>query len=158
MVGLRQDSLKQLINLYKFERTLSGAKTLARLADTTLPVLPSNMLVTYIPTISSHVRRRGYDHMRLLSKELAKLRSLPEKQLLNRVGKSVQHGTDRKARLTQQKGTFVVRDEVPDSPILLLDDIYTTGATITEAVKTLRTQTAQPIIVLIIARQPFETY
>jgi len=156
VVGSRQDSLKRLINLYKFERTLSGAQTLAMLADTILPILPPDTHVTFVPTISSHVRQRGYDHMSLLARELAKRRALPQKQLLGRIGKNVQHGTDRKTRLTQQKGTFVVRDTIPESPVLLIDDIYTTGATINEAVKTLRTQTTQPIIVLVIARQPLE--
>jgi predicted amidophosphoribosyltransferase len=49
---------------------------------------------------------------------------------------------------------FATRGNVADSPLLLLDDIYTTGSTVSSAAMLLRSMTDKPIYLAVIARQP----
>ncbi len=155
VVGWRRDSLRQLIDLYKFERAVAASDILAVLLHHTLPQFPTETIVTYIPTISSHRRQRGYDHMKCVAEKFAQRRRLQSSDLLDRRTSLPQRGSTKKDRLTRQSGAFEVRSEV-GSPVLILDDIYTTGGTITAGVQALRSVSSQPIFVGIIARQPID--
>ena len=155
-VGWRHESLKTLINNYKFERAQAGAAMLADLLDRRLPVLPSDTVVSYIPTIPAHIRQRGFDHMKLIADGLAHRRRLESMPLLTRQSYAVQHGASRQQRLKQAQEAFRPIDKTVEGPILLIDDIFTTGATVVSAGQVLRTQFKKPLILAIIARQPLD--
>lgn len=155
VVGWRRGALKKLVSVYKFERAMAGADVLANLLHQTLPVLPENLVVTSVPTIEQHIRRRGYDHAAKVAKRLARLRNLPYRQLLTRSDSYVQHAADRATRQRQIRGVFVAKGGMPDTA-LLIDDIYTTGATINEAAKELRRAGCRRIYVGVVARQPLD--
>ena len=155
VVGWRDEGLQRLIDLYKFERTRARADVIARLLDHILPQLPPETVITYIPTIPLHRRQRGYDHMKLTAEALARRRSLQRNSLLHRLTALPQLGSDKKSRLVRQRGAFEVPTNI-ETPVLLLDDIYTTGATITAGVAALRHASQQPIFVGVVARQPFK--
>lgn len=155
VVGDRSAGLKKLIDLYKFGRTIAAADVIARLLDAVVPQLPLDTIVTYIPTIASHRRQRGYDHMRLVAQKFAKRRGLASAPLLVRQTTLPQRGSSGKERLIRQIGAFKAA-HVITSPVLLLDDIYTTGGTITAGAYALRDVSSALIFVGIIARQPLD--
>ncbi len=157
VVGERVGSLKKLIDLHKFERTFAAAKIQAELLATRLPDFPSQITVCYIPDIASHRRQRGYDHMKQIVQMLGKQRGWRVQPLLLRVTALPQRGYTKAERLRRQHGAFRSCGSI-ETPILLIDDIYTTGATITAGVEALQTVTAQPIYIGIIARQPYESF
>ena len=76
-VGERCDALKSLIDAYKFERASGAYHEIVDLLDEYLPKLPSNTVVVPVPTISTHIRQRGYDHAAKLARELAKRPNFP---------------------------------------------------------------------------------
>lgn len=155
VVGERSGVLQRLIGLYKFERARAGFDPLADLLARSLPDLPVDVVVVPVPTVASHIRERGYDHMLLISKRFAKKRNLKLERLLCRKTNTKQRQASSGKRNMQAKAAFGVRGVVsPDKVYLVMDDVITTGATIKYATKALRGAGAKHVWVAAIARQP----
>lgn len=157
VVGERQGSLRELIDRYKFDRAKEAAEVIAGLLDVRLPQLPSDTVVTYIPDIPAHRRQRGYDHMRLIAKTLASKRHLVLAETLVRRTNTSQRGLSRVDRLQAQRGAFSSSYH-GEGPVLLIDDIYTTGATIRAGVDALTRDTGTQVFVTVVARQPLDAH
>ena len=156
-VSERSGSIERLIDAYKFNNARAVYKDLAELMDISLPMLPPDTIVVPVPTISSHIRIRGYDHAALVARHLAKLRKLKYSPLLSRKSSSVQRGSSRKDRFKQAEEAFKCTSKLsPEVPYLLVDDVVTTGASIQFAAKTLRSAGAMEVWVAVIARQPLD--
>lgn len=85
--------------------------------------------VTWVPARGRDARRRGFDHAEVLARGVAAALGLPVGPHLTRRGiQADQAGLDRPARLANLAGAFVPRTGV-DGPVLLVDDLVTTGAT-----------------------------
>lgn len=93
--------------------------------------------------------------MAYIARELAKRRHMPVGARLQRRTALPQRGASKADRLIRQHGAFSVDDAVT-SPVLLIDDIYTTGATLESGVTAIRAVSTQPVFVAVIARQPFD--
>ena len=154
VVGWRQEGLKKLLDDYKFESRREASSALSRLLDSCIPQLPPDTQVIAIPTLRRHIRQRGYDHMKRIASDIATSRHLSVSRSLERVSAVVQHGATRQVRIKQAKGMFTIRETVTASPLLLIDDIYTTGSTISSAAALLKSKTDKPIYLAVIARQP----
>jgi len=157
IVGERSGALQRLIGGFKFRNIKESYEPLAELLQARLPVLGRNVIFVPIPTIPVHIRERGYDHMALVAKELARRVKRPMKRLLVRNGVSVQHHATRIERLAQAKSAYQVTERLdPTCTYIVLDDIVTTGATLLEATLRLREAGAVTIWVAAIARQPLD--
>jgi ComF family protein len=159
VVSERVTVLKRVIDAYKFEYVKAAAHTLIDLLDTTLPLLPAHTVIVPIPTVSSHVRQRGYDHLEILARVLAARRGLPVARLLARSSGKTQHRLNKAERQQEAKVAFHVSEDVainPDTPLLILDDIITTGSTIRSAAQVLSEAGAQNIFVAALAYQPLD--
>lgn len=156
-VGERHDQLQRLIGDYKFNNVRSAYRPLATLLDETLPTLPGNVVIVPIPTVSSHIRQRGYDHMMLIARHLAKKRALSVSKALQRATNTKQRDAGRAQRIKQAKEAFVCPTPLnPDVPYILLDDVITTGATMEYAAKTLKQQGATTVWAVTISRQTLD--
>jgi len=152
-VGERSGALKLLIGAYKFERVGSAYRDIVDLLDKHVPELPAETIVVPVPTITSHVRQRGFDHAARLAKELARRRKLSYLSVLHRQTSVVQHTATRNERWQQAKQAFVC-DSLDAANCLLIDDIYTTGATLHHAAEALLDGGAEAVSVAVVARQP----
>ena len=157
-VGARRGNLRKLVGDFKYNSERGAAGKIVKLLDKTLSKeIPTDMHVVPITTVAKNVRLRGFDHMRLIGKKLARKRKLPfSPNILLRINNSTQHSQTNPAarRLNAEKSLAMnPRAKVPRK-ILLLDDIFTTGATVETAAKLLREAGAQEIWLLIVARQP----
>lgn len=123
---------KDVLHLFKFERAQAAAQPIARLMTQRLPKLPRNLLIVPVPTATSRVRQRGYDHTLLLARALARQTGLHSCAALRRVGQRRQVGASRQQRLGQLTEAFYVREprRVQNKRILLIDDVVTTGASL----------------------------
>lgn len=156
-VAPRQDQVQRLIGNFKFTNAKAAYVPLATLLDSRLPQLPANVKIVPIPTITSHIRQRGYDHALLVAKRLGRIRGLPVDILLHRATNTVQHGVGARLRAAQAKQAFSCATNLdPDVIYLLVDDVITTGATMKYAAKTLRQAGARHIWVATISRQPLD--
>lgn len=155
VVGAREHALKELLNRYKFDAAIEAATICTQLLDTSLPLLPIDTVVVSVPTASARRRVRGFDHIAVIAKRLAHMRSLRYADVLERTGSQTQHFKSRAERLKTAGASLEVRRTVPEV-ILLVDDIYTTGATVQACVKLLKQNGAKKVFVAIIARQTLD--
>lgn len=156
-VAPRQEQLEVLINAYKFRNARAAYKPLAELLDAYMPELPGNVIIVPIPTIPSHIRQRGYDHVFLVARHFARARRLPLTAVLQRQTATVQRGAGARQRTEQAKKAYTCATVLdPDAVYLLVDDVMTTGATMKYAAKTLAGAGAQNIWVASISRQPLD--
>ena len=156
-VGERTGGLKRLGDGYKFKSQRAGAVALAELLDEIIPVLSPAAVIMPIPTSPSTIRVRGFDHMRLITLQLAKQRGLHTDQFLERTTKTTLHFLGRVEREKLGPSLFELKPGVSlPEHIVLIDDIVTTGTTLRAATKILKQAGVQRIDVAVIARQPFD--
>jgi len=156
-VGDRQGVLQRLIGLYKFERARSGYKLLGDLLLESLPELPKDTVIVPVPTTNARIRERGYDHMLLVSRYLAKSLGIECQQLIRRNLNTKQRQANARQRMSQAKHAFRVDSLLnKDIPYLLVDDIMTTGATVKYASQALRDAGAKHVWIAVIARQTLD--
>lgn len=159
VVSERVGVLKRVINAYKFEYTKAAAHALVDLLDDALPLLPANTIVVPVPTASSHVRQRGYDHLDILVRLFAQRRGLTVARFLERGSSKTQHRLNKAERQQEAGAAFYLSPLYtinPLVPLLVIDDIITTGATITSVSKVLHTAGAETIFVAALAYQPLD--
>lgn len=156
-VGEREDVLRSLIDVYKFYRARAAGFVLADLLDATLPQLPSDIIVTSVPTVSNHIRVRGYDHAAVIAKQFAGIRNLQYSPVLVRATKDRQRGASRTQRYEQAKRAFLLVNSLDSSKTyLLIDDVVTTGASLVYASEAMQKAGAKDIWVAVVARQPLQ--
>jgi ComF family protein len=156
-VGERSGVLRDVIDGYKFYNNYAAHRDLASLLSGCIGVLPPECVIVPVPTVSSHIRQRGYDHTLLLAKRLAKLQDVAAKSLLRRKTSSTQRGQGRKKRLSQARKAFGAKGKLDQDMIyLLVDDVVTTGSTLFYAAQALRDAGAGDVWVAAIARQPLD--
>lgn len=153
--GERSNVLLKLLNDYKFERVRAAHHPIVSLLDETLPQIPLDTIVVPVPTIVKHIRVRGYDHTALIAKSFAKQRGLVYKQPIIRATTTSQLGKSRRERISQAKKAFSC-SALAGERYLLIDDIYTTGATLQYAAQSLVDAGAREVWVAVLARQPLE--
>ncbi len=148
-----KDLAKQLVHTFKFQRAQGGASIVANYMFEALPFL-ENKIIVPVPTASSRVRLRGYDHAKLIAKDLSLMTKLDYLPALSRLGQSRQVGAKRLERAKQLENSFRVSDYlgIQNKEILLVDDVSTTGATLNEAARTLRRAGAKRVNAVVFAQ------
>ncbi len=138
---------QKLLYQLKFGRSRAAAALVADLLDTTVPALPKDTVLSYIPTATGRVRIRGYDQSQLIARMLAKRRGLEVARLLVRRGQTRQTGASRTQRIKQAElhyGLASIRS-LKGTTVVLIDDISTTGATLEAAARVLKKAGAKQV-------------
>ena len=111
-------------------------------------------IVTWVPTTPSRRRHRGFDHAELLARVTADCLELPVRGLLRRLPGPPQTGRDRSERRTGPR--FTARLLPSPASVLLIDDVSTTGASLSAAAMTLRANGARYVRAATVARTPIQ--
>jgi ComF family protein len=93
-------------------------------------------VVTWAPTSTARVRRRGHDQSELLARRLAKVLDVPCRRLLIKTSTNVQTGASREERL--RGSVFSARKLGVNTHVMVVDDVVTTGTTLRCAADALR--------------------
>jgi ComF family protein len=114
-----------------------------------------------VPLHSARERERGFNQALVLARALADLGHLPvDEHSLVRQSQTKMHraGMDAKARRQTLAHAFAVRHpkSVADKRVLLIDDVFTTGATTAACAEVLRAAGAAGVLVLTVARASFQ--
>ncbi len=110
-------------------------------------------IITYVPTDSRRVRERGFDHARILAHTIAAREKIPVVPLLLRTHNTHQVGSSRQKRLEQASNSYRSRNvlHTRGKRVLLIDDVLTTGATLSACAKILKTSGAKSVRGLVFA-------
>ena len=153
MEGLIQDAIHQL--KYRNLRVLAPelGKILSRYLQT--HSIPGDSLVP-VPLHPGRLRRRGYNQALLLAKELGKLQGLEvHDDLLRRTKNSPPQveAISLEQRRLNVAGSFDCRGDAAGSKIILIDDVTTTGSTLSACAAALKRAGASSVWGLTLARE-----
>lgn len=155
-VAYHRTAIRALIGLCKFRSKRAVAYELAALLHEALPQLPPQTVVVPVPTVTQHVRRRGFNHTAIIARRFARLRSLRYKRLLLRNSTTTQRGASRAQRIKQAARAFTTKGAVAPDTYLVVDDVCTTGATLYYAADTLKHAGAATVWVAAVSREPLD--
>jgi ComF family protein len=106
-----------------------------------------------VPPVSrASFRRRGYDPVRLIARAAGLPR--PASVLINLHERASQKTLDRRQRTTNLAGSMASTRSLAGRRFLVLDDVVTTGATLTEVVRSLRAGGAEVMAAAVLAATP----
>ncbi len=109
---------------------------------------------TFVPIDAKRKRARGYNQAELLARELAELTTTPCFELLQKPKATPnQARLDREERMKNLKGAFNCVTRPPEH-VVIVDDVMTTGSTLNECAKTLKSAGAKVIYGLTFASVP----
>lgn len=120
------------------------------------PLLHATRIVP-IPLHPERLRERGFNQAVILGRAVARLARLPlDEWSLVRTASTERHraGMDARGRRDSIEGAFDVRRPrlIENERILLVDDVFTSGATVSECARVLKEAGAQEVFVLTAAR------
>lgn len=99
-------------------------------------------LIAFVPTNPSTLRKRGYDQAQLLAEALSEMLDIPWVQALEKTRETQpMHGLKPDARRANVLGAYRVccqADLLRGKRVLLVDDILTTGSTLSECARMLK--------------------
>ncbi len=108
-----------------------------------------------VPLHQGRLRQRGFNQAERLAQVISRYHDVPVISVLGRLRPTQpQFNLPRQQRFSNVSGAFKVVDSrgVFNKRLLLLDDIYTTGATITECVRALKIAGAKRVEILTLSR------
>jgi ComF family protein len=166
-----EGAIRKALHALKYDGMVPASKQLGKLLGKALhefaaesgPNLPAEMLIVPVPLYRGRKSERGFNQAQALAVEAMrhiahtrpewKLR-LAENGLTRRLATKSQAGLTPRQRRQNLRGVFVVSDEesIRGRHILLVDDIYTTGATARACSKVLMESGAASVYVATVAR------
>jgi len=160
VVGVYEGTLRESIHIFKFEKKISMHKPLGDLLVNYLKTHQKELIeetdfIIPVPLHRKRLRARGFNQAQILCMYIGKYFNLPLNLDLKRIKFTTpQVNLRREERLQNIKGAFEVKKPsgVVDKNLLLVDDVFTTGATVNECSKVLIKAGAKKVFVLTLAR------
>ena len=160
--GSYEDGLRELVHLLKYEQVRPAAVELGRMLAEAAGGLESlwtrhPVVVVPVPLHARKLRQRGFNQSELIARHAIKQSGgmvLHSRVLKRRRETQSQIGLTRHQRRENLRGAFVVArpEEIAGREILLVDDVFTTGTTVSECARVLRRAGASKVFVATVAR------
>jgi ComF family protein len=149
--------LSEAIQRFKYQRNMSVGKTLAKLGVQHFPLAHRKYdLIIPVPLHPQRLRWRGFNQSLILTRAIGRAQRVHvDPFLLERTRATVPQtqlrGHERRANV---RGAFAVKktERLQGKQVLLVDDVYTSGATVEECAKVLCRGGAEVVDVFTLAR------
>lgn len=129
------------------------AKTIEQSSNRAIILVP-------VPLHKSKLKSRGYNQAEILAKGLSERLGIPFENILSRTKNTkIQFTLDRKERLDNIKGAFslnskfIIHNSLENVNIFLVDDILTSGSTLSACANILKRKGAKAVFGLTLARE-----
>ncbi|MEW6606332.1 MAG: ComF family protein [bacterium] len=160
IMGVYEGILRESIHIFKFEKKICMQKPLSELLVNYLKEQQGDLIsqIDFIIPVPLHRKRfrvRGFNQAQLLAFHIGRYFNLPLNLDLKRIRFTTpQMNLEREQRIQNIKGAFAVKNQniITNKHLLLVDDIFTTGATVNECSKVLMKAGAKQVFVLTLAR------
>lgn len=153
--------MDKLIQSFKFQGDLAIGRVLSALMQNQIKALLTTSLpaaIIPIPLHHSRLRERGFNQSALLAVDLTKGLGIPllENCLLREKPSTPQSELDAKSRKNNIRGVFSLHSQAASLPdhIVLVDDVMTTGSTLSEAAGVLLAGGVKRVDCWVVARAP----
>ena len=158
-VGRYEATLLKAIHLFKYRGRIKIGRTLggimADFAGRTWHMDVFSVIIP-VPLHRKRLRERGFNQAVILAREIAERFHVPLDFMSLRRDRFTPPQVDlgREERKKNVTGAFAVRkpEKIAGRKILLVDDVYTTGSTLTECASVLMESRAEAVAVLTLAR------
>lgn len=114
------------------------------------PSLPFDMMVC-VPSSGKRIKKRGFKHTAVIAKRISRMIGIPfrEDAVIKRKERPPQSRLSVSQRFASAKGAYELNKDISfkNKTILLIDDIYTTGATVSEISRILKIHGAKKVVV-----------
>lgn len=159
--GEYEAGLRDLIHLLKYEHVIPAARPLGKLLAHSIEQLrfaDVDVVVVPVPLHSSKRRERRFNQSELIAR--AALKHLPPQVelagdvLVRQRPTRSQVGLDREARIANMHGAFRVAapQRIKGRRIVVVDDVMTTGTTVSECARVLKRAGAEKVFAATVAR------
>jgi ComF family protein len=163
--GSYESGLRELIHLLKYGGVRPAANVLGRMlaeaiGSLELELPADSVTLIPVPLHRSKLRQRGFNQSELIARAALKINPSPERLRLcagaleRKRDTASQIGLTSHQRRENLRGAFGVAqaEAVRGREVLLVDDVYTTGATVSECARVLRRAGATKVWVATVAR------
>lgn len=156
-----ESTLQNIIKLFKYQGIENLAPVLGKIIIKYLNSLNPkisilNSVIIPIPLHKNRERQRGFNQSKLLAKYISDYFNLPLVEGIERTKKTKPQAQikNKEERLKNISDCFKIKnpESIKGKNIILVDDVFTTGDTINEAVKILKENDAKNIIALVVAK------
>lgn len=153
--GIYDGALKELIHLLKFYGKRKAADLLFKFIIENIEdeYLQWPDVIVPVPLSKKVLMERGFNQTEIIGKKIAKHKN---KSFLNVIKKTKetlpQNKLGREERLKNLRGAFETNFSFKEMKVLIIDDVYTTGATMNEIAKVVLKNGASEVRCLSIAR------
>ena len=156
-VGPYKGALRESVLQLKRQPHVAPRLEMLLIAAAKLAPLNLSTRIVPVPLHERRLRSRGFNQAMVMAEALSRGLRLPLDEVsLVRVSSTEKYraGLDAKGRRDTVAGAFVVRHPrlIADENILLVDDVFTTGATVSACAEALHAAGAQNVFVLTVSR------
>lgn len=141
-VGPYEGALRIAHHGFKFEGMEKLKLDLARkMVESSIPSFWEGVeAIVPVPLSAERQRERGYNPAELLALEISKTTQIPTRQILRKIiSTPPQMSLKREERLKNPKGAYSFLEKSSAfAKVVLVDDVFTTGATLEECAKILK--------------------
>lgn len=139
------DVSANIVKRFKYSSRKYYAKYIAELMAQNIKIFEEVDCLTFVPIGSKRRRERGFNQAEEVALELSKITGKEVVEFLTKVGNEKhQAGLSQKERMENLKGSIVLTKEnikkLKGKKVLIIDDVFTTGATLSECASVLKSE------------------
>ena len=153
-------AIRDKILAYKFDDKAYYYKTFVNILlnnKKMCEILKSYDIIIPVPIHNKRRKERGYNQTELIAREIAKKAELEYINILEKCKNTIPQSTlSKEERIENSKDIYRTKEpskqKIKDKKVLIFDDIYTTGSTVNECAKAIKTLQPYKIGILTIAK------
>lgn len=145
-----------IIKSFKYSNKRYYAKYIAKLMTQNLDYFKEIDFLTFVPLTNKKLRKRGYNQSQEIANEISKITNIPVKCCLTKIKETTsQAELSKEERLVNLKNSFEITDEgkeILGKNVIIIDDVFTTGTTLSRCAKELKKLKPKLIVAMTFAK------